>query len=57
MMLMVINTTMRMIFYLLILLNKELNMLNLLRSHVFHKSTLHHTTLKYKDNHLELYQQ
>ena len=57
MMLVVLNIIMRMIFYLLILLNSLVIMLNLLRLHVFHRSIAHHTILKLKDNHLELYLQ
>ena len=57
MMLMVLNIIMRMIFYLLILLNSLVDMLNLLRLHVFHKLIVHHTTLRFKDNRLELYLQ
>ena len=57
MMLVVLNITMRMTFYLLILLNNLVIMLNLLRLHVFHKSIAHHTTLRFRDNHLELYLQ
>ena len=55
MMLVVLNIIMRMIFYLLILLNSLVDMLNLLRSHVFHRLIAHHTILKFRDNHLELY--
>ena len=57
MMLVVLNTIMRMIFYLLILLNNLVDMLNLLRLHVFHKSIAHHTILKFRDNHLVLFLQ